>query len=235
MRKLIAVLFIVGVTLSSCEKDETVAAKDYTTHTVVLNLNSEDGVLPDGYVSPSDGRPPMDPYYYSVQYSFSFSDKEIENKGVVNNSADYQFIVVPKAPDSELVENLPADGDWQLMVANYTTDAFFQSGGIWMSMPLVGVLINKNIEVANVKDENFDTITLDDAGNFEYKNDVDAIGHDWQYYSRAEHKYVIDTDNYYLVKVKADEIYKLKFVDFYGDGKEKGEKGHLTLQFELLK
>ena len=240
MRKLFTLLFIAGLSLTSCEKDETIEAKDYTTYTATANLNSEDGKMVPVLGPPPSYKPTgkmQVQYFYSVQYSLNIDDKGKSFMGVVNSSKDYQNIVVPVADDSDLTEALPKEGDWQLMITYYKTDAFHNASHSWYTMNLVGVLTNaeNNIETAVVKDDKFDIISLKDANKAKFKDDVDNIGHAWQYYDMTEHKYKIVEDNYYLVKIGKDKIYKLRFMSFYGDGKEKGEKGHLTFQYELLK
>jgi hypothetical protein len=240
MRKLFTLLFVAGLSLTSCKKDETVKAKDYTTYTVTANMNSEDGKMVPVLGPPPTYTPTGEmqvQYFYSVQYSLNINDKDKPFMGVVNSSKDYQDVVVPVDPNSELTEALPKNGDWQLMLTYYKTDAFHAASQSWYTMNLVGVLTNteNNIETAVITDDKFDTVSLEDANNAEFKNDVDNIGHAWQYYDRTEHKYKIVENNYYLVKIGKDEIYKLRFMDFYGDGKEKGEKGHITFQYELLK
>ena len=240
MRKLFTLLFIAGLSLTSCEKDETIEAKDYTTYTATANLNSEDGKMvpvlgPPPEYTPTGEEAPQ--YFYSVQYQLNINDKDKAFVGVINSSNNYQDIVVPVAPESKLESKLPADGDWQLMITRYKTDAFHNASQSWYPLDLVGVLINtaKNIETTIVNDDKFDTVSLEDANKAEFKNDVDNIGHAFQYYDMTEHKYKVVENNYYLVKIGNDEIYKLRFMDFYGDGKEKGEKGHVTFQYELLK
>ena len=242
MRKLFTLLFVTVLALSSCEKDETIEAKDYTTYTATINLNSEQGkqvpVLgPPPTYTPTGNMKVQ--YFYSVQYLFNLNDKDKLFRGLVNSSDSYQDIVVPVDPNSKLTEALPKNGDWQLMLTYYKTDAFHTSSQKWYSMNLVGVLTNSenNIETAIVSDDNFDTVSLENANGAVFKKDVDNIGHGFQYFdmSTTPPKYVALENNYYLVKVGKDEIYKLRFMDFYGDGKEKGEKGHVTLQYELLK
>lgn len=240
MRKLFTLLLITGLALASCQKDETIKAKDYTTYTVTANLNSEHGKMVPVLGPPPEYMPTEEvevQYFYSVQYFFNIDESGKEFSGVVNSNDEYQDIIVPVDPESDLDESLAKDGDWQLMLTYYKTDAFHEASGAWYSMNLVGVLLNesKHIETAIVNDDKFDTISLEDANMTEFNMDIDNIGHAWQYYDMNEHKYKAVENNYYLVKVGKGEIYKMRFMDFYGDGVEKGEKGHVTFQYELLK
>ena len=234
MRKLFILLFIAGLSLTSCEKDETVEAKDYTTYTETLNLNSTDGILPPGYTPPSDGRPSKNPYFFSTQYSIKLSSNDNSVK-VVSNESDYQNLVIGVNTETDLVDVLPKEGDWHLIFTEYYTEELFGQTD-WYQMYLVGVLANKGISTVNIASDKFEDITLADAKNEEFTDKVDNIGTKWQEYNRGLKKYIIiDEASTYLVKVSDDEIYKLRFMDFYGDGVEKGEKGHITFQYELLK
>ena len=243
MNKLFTLLFVVALSLSSCKKDETIAGKDYTTYTAVLSLNSESGKM-----IPEVGPPPeftptgneVVDYFFSVQHSFKLSDKG--STGVINSSSDYQDLVVTKNPETELEDVLPKEGDWHLMLTEYTTEEVYGASGSWYAMPLVGVLSNKGVSTANISSDKFESITLADAQKETFSHDVDNIGTKWQEFNMDVRKYIIldGTDgredaNTYLVKITDDEIYKFRFMDFYGDGRDVKEKGHITFQFELLK
>ncbi len=255
MKKIFTLLFVAGLALTSCEKDETVEAKDYTTYTVSANMNSKDGKeipvlghdrLPTGEFE--------NQYYYSVQYLFNLDDDKL-NAGVVNSSDVYDEIVLPKDPSTDLTQKLPVDGDWQIALTQYLTeDSYIDEGETkYQQYPVVGVLVNtnKNIEVAhifksvdielakNIDDFiEFADVDLADAISANYSKDVDEIGFDWKSLNFSNFTYEIVSNNYYLVKISDNEIYKLRFVDFYGenpDDNTKVEKGHIKFQFELLR
>jgi len=243
MKKLFTLLAIVGLGLTSCEKDETVKAKDYENHVVEANLNSVDGKEVTNAHTGAKGNQ----YYYSVQYDFKLSTNDL-SEGVVNSSDKYDNVVLPKDPanGNNLTEKLPDSGDWELMMGQYMSELPYQEGGAtkYQKYGVVGMLINtnKDIEVSNIKDNKFDSITLEEAKNATFKDDIDAIGHDWKNLDFATFTYKIVTDNYYLVKLSNGDIYKLKFEDFYGENpgdnpKETKDvlKGHIKFQFQLLK
>jgi hypothetical protein len=243
MKKLFTLLAIVGLGLTSCEKDETVKAKDYKNYVVEANLNSIDG---KEVTNPHTGITGKQ-YYYSVQYNFNLSDNDI-SEGIVNSSDKYDNIVLPKDPanSNNLTEKLPENGDWEILLSQYVSEVSYLDEGVtkYQKYGVVGVMINqdKNIEVSNIKDNKFDSITLEEAKTATFKDDVDAIGYDWKELDFATFSYKIVTDNYYLVKLSNGDIYKLKFEDFYGENpydnpKETKDflKGHIKFQFQLLK
>lgn len=239
MKRIFTLLAIAGITFTSCNKDETIQAKDYENYSEDANLNSENGKI---IVDPHTGvEGPQ--YYYSVQYSFDFSSKEL-SAGIVNSSDSYDNIVLPKDPanGNELTEKLPASGEWNLLITQYLTEDIYEEEGVtkYQAYPVVGVLSNKGkgVEVANVKDANFENITLADANKMDFSDDFDAIGFDWKELNFSTFTYEIVADNYYLVKLMNGDIYKLKFEDFYGtkvSDESKQEKGHVKFQYQLLK
>ena len=243
MKKLFTLLAIVGLGLTSCKKDETIKAKDYTNYVVKANLNSVDGKEVTNAHTGVTGNQ----YYYSVQYNFNISSNEL-SEGLINSSDKYDDIVLPKDPENSnsLIEKLPNNGDWEILLSQYVSEDSYLDEGVtkYQKYGVVGVMINqaKDIEVSNIKDGKFDSITLEEAKNATFKEDVDAIGYDWKELDFATFSYKIVTDNYYLVKLSNGDIYKLKFEDFYGENpgdnvKETKDflKGHIKFQFQLLK
>ena len=242
MKRIFTLLAIVGLGLTSCEKEKTIVAKDYENHVVDANMNSIDGkVVVDPHTQVEGPQ-----YYYSAQYSFEFNGT-ISDK-VVNSSDAYDNIVLPKDPanGNDLTEKLPKSGDWDLLITQYLTEDSYQEEGVtkYKAYPVVGLLINeaRSIEVANVKDSSFNTITLEDANKMSFVDDVDAIGYDWKKLNFSTFTYDIVKDNYYLLKLSNGDIYKVKFEDFYGEnpGDNPKEtkpllKGHVKFQFQLLK
>lgn len=241
MKKLLTLLLIASIGLISCNKEKTIAPKDYTTYTVEANMNDASGKLIPK-LDPATRQPMTDDqgnvimenqYFYSVQYLFNLTKEALV--GVVNSDPAYVNFVLPVNPASELVENTTADGSWQIALTQYTTELSYDEGGVTMYMeyPVVGALINTeaNITVANMKDANFETITLADAKNATYSAAVDAIGYEWKEFSYTTYTYDIVPDNYYLIKVGEDEIFKLRFMDYYNT---EAEAGHIKFQFQLL-
>jgi len=241
MKKLFTLLFIVSIGLVSCEKEETIEPKDYTTYTVNANMNSELGKLipkldPNTRqpMLDDDGNPLMEnQYFYSVQYLFNLNKEALVP--VVNSEDSYIDFVIPVNPESNLTEMTTADGLWQIALTQYMTEIPYQEGEqtLYMQYPTVGALINTqaNIEVAHIEDENFETITLDIAKNASYSTEVNAIGYEWKAIEFSTYTYQVIEDNYFLIKISEDEIFKLRFLDFYN---EEAEKGNIKFQFQLL-
>ncbi|MCD6090978.1 MAG: HmuY family protein [Bacteroidales bacterium] len=241
MKKLLTLLIIASIGLVSCDKEETIAPKDYTTYTVDVNMNNALGKLIPK-LNPATRQPMLDDegnvimenqYFYSEQYLFNLTNEDLV--GVVNSDPAYVDFVLPVNPASELVAMTTANGEWQIALTQYTTEIPYEEDGetLYMEYPTVGALINTqaNITVAHIEDANFETLTLADAKNATYSSEVDAIGYEWKAISYVTYTYDIVQDNYFLVKISADEIFKLRFLDFYNTD---AEKGHIKFQFQLL-
>ncbi len=241
MKKLFTLLAIVGLGLTSCEKDEKIEPKDYTTYTVSANMNSMDGKeVTNRFTGEKEKQ-----YYYSVQYLMKL-EKQEDIMGVVNSSSSYANFVLPVNPESELVEKSTHEGDWHIALTQYTTELPYEEEGVtkYMEYGTVGALINteKDIEVSEVEGTDFDDVSLADAKSKTYSENVDVIGYEWKAFEFSSRTYTIVEDLYFLVKLSENEIYKFRFVDFYGDnpGDNPAEtadklKGHIKFQYQLLK
>jgi len=67
-------------------------------------------------------------------------------------------------------------------------------------------------------------------GKFETKQDV--IGFDWKYYNIDHALYSITPNIVYIIRSVNGLYYKLRFIDYYDQNKQKGNP---TFQYELLK
>lgn len=242
MRNIILTVCLLALGLVSCKKKETkITPKDYSGHTVYLNMNHKDGKLTTNQHTGEESKQ----YFYSMQYFYNITDYKVEN-GVVNSSSDYQEIVLPQDPNTTLKEKLPTKDDWQIAFTQYASELEYE--GSYIQYNLVGALINvkKGIEVAHVKktDENsseyidFEKINLKQAEELKYSNKIDAIGADWKAYMFTTNSYSVIENNYFIIKIKDDEVYKLRFIDFNGpsiEDEKKIEKGHVQYQIQLLK
>ncbi len=241
MKKVFTLIFIAVLGLQSCNKDETIAPKDYTTYTLEANMNDASGKLIPK-LDPATRQPMLNDdgsiimenqYFYSVQYLFNLDKEALD--GVVNSDPSYVNFVLPVDPASDLVAATTHEGNWQIALTQYTTEIPYEENGEmhYMQYPTVGALINTqaHITVAHIEDANFDAITLADAKNATYSPNVDAIGYEWKTINFTTYTYDIVADNYFLVKINTDEIYKVRFLDFYDSN---AEKGHIIFQFQLL-
>jgi hypothetical protein len=87
------------------------------------------------------------------------------------------------------------------------------------------------VEVAQLDNADFASITLNDANLAKFTKKQHEIGYDWKQYDQSSDRYTMVPKRVYLVKTNG-VIFKLKFVDFYND---QGKKGYPKLAWELLK
>ena len=224
------------VAMSSCTKDENVKKGGEDTTTFTLSLNKEGGKE----ITDRTGAM-MSQYYYSLQYTFDLGSGEFGTP-IINSDATYDDVEIYKNPEETKEDKLPINGSWQLLLTEYITEASYideNEDTKWMKRPMVGMLINKDngVTVSQVKGDDFESISLATAKEKTFSSSVDQIGIEWWSNNPQTHKYEIVENNYYLIKVGDNEIYKLRFENFYGLDKTSGkaEKGNITFQYELLK
>lgn len=133
----------------------------------------------------------------------------------------------------------PQNNLWDLVFTMYTnvfvTDP---GGGIPFSdgdtIPYLvnGVLLNGNgIEAAQLVTTAFDSVDVGQVANLSFSTNWDAIGWDWKSFQLSNEGYVTDTTKVYIVKDRNNDLFKLRFIDFYD---ETGERGYPTFEVELI-
>ena len=101
--------------------------------------------------------------------------------------------------------------DYDLLFSHYTH--IYEDGTTYL---VTGVLINgvnNSMSVAELVQEDFESISIDDVVNLSYSTDLDEIGFEWKSYSLDTHTYTMQPENVFVVK-KNDKYFKLRFVGF---------------------
>ena len=121
--------------------------------------------------------------------------------------------------------------DWDIVFTTYK-ESIADVTGIFYNYVIRGVLINTHkVEVAQLDNSDFATITLSDAATAKFTKKQHEIGYDWKQYDQSSDQYAMVPKRVYLIKTDG-VVYKMKFVDFYND---QGKKGYPKLAWELLK
>lgn len=95
-----------------------------------------------------------------------------------------------------------------------------------------GVMQNQHeLEVAVVHDIAFEDIQIADTLTASFKDYENTIGYEWKFYSFDSGDYVILENYTYIIKTFEDRYYKLRFIDFYDAG---GNKGNPKFEFQKL-
>lgn len=223
MKTLYKYLFIamLAFTFASCDDDdEAIEVKDYNVKTFSADYNYTD-----------------ESYMDQVYFSFTTEDSLVAT--YTNGTTGWTDFNIYSGSDSY---NITTDVEgWDLVFTNYTanlgtTDSPYEHA-------VTGVLINtsENIEVASMEytdSENSDTIStafvalsLSDVSSLEYSADIDAIGYGWKTHDHSTHKYTVNPNYFYIVKLDSETYYKLRFISFYGSSTS---ERIATIQYQLM-
>lgn len=162
--------------------------------------------------------------------------------GLINSAIPQKTATIPINTDKNfvyynfssqtIVENEPLNKlDWDIVFTTYK-ESIADVTGIFYNYVIRGVLINTHkVEVAQLDNSDFATITLSDAATAKFTKKQHEIGYDWKQYDQSSDQYAMVPKRVYLIKTNG-VIYKMKFVGFYND---QGKKGYPKLAWELLK
>ncbi len=140
----------------------------------------------------------------SGEVSFSVDKSNHQDTGLVFYSLT----------SNEVVTEIPATGDWDLMFTRYTTPLDDGQGNI-LNYLLTGTLSGAGVEVAQA--DGIDPATVEfDAYRDSLQSALDVIGYDWKSFDLNTFSWSLPLDRVYFVKTAEGEVYKLQFIDFEG-------------------
>jgi len=140
----------------------------------------------------------------SGELSFSVDKSNHEDTGLVFYSLTA----------NEVVAEVPATGDWDLLFTRYTTPLDDGQGNI-LDYLLTGTLSGLGVEVAQA--DGIDPATVEfDAYRDSLQSALDIIGYDWKSFDLNTFSWSLPLDRVYFVKTSEGQVYKLQFVDFEG-------------------
>lgn len=148
----------------------------------------------------------------------------------ITKSIGHNFAFLSLKND-KIVSVEPFQEDWDLVFGYYSyryPDGF----PYW----LTGALHNRfKVTTGFVESDSviWDSLTLQDTLQVNFRNDIDEIGFDWKAYQFGPPaRYVTFSEQLYLLKDTEGYYYKLRFLDFYN---EDGLKGFPQVEFALLR
>ena len=164
-------------------------------------------------------------------YRIRFADLDGENEQTVIIEKDTTINYVCFSFDTGIADIEPPKTEWTLLFSLYQTlyqDLF----GNYQPYLVKGALLNPHNVTANMDTLlNFSDITITDIENFEFKTELDIIGHDWKYFNFEEGYYSVLSEQNYLIQNNDGYYYRLHFIDYYN---ETNEKGYPTFEFARL-
>ena len=134
--------------------------------------------------------------------------------------------------DNKEIKNFePNKDDWDIQFTRYN-HVYFDMNPV-QSYIVNGVLLNPNKVQGFINTTmKYEDIKLIDTMSGKFLSKQDVIGFDWKYYNIDKALYSITPKNVYIIRSVKGLYYKLRFIDFYDENKQKGNP---TFQYELLK
>ncbi len=156
-------------------------------------------------------------------------------------STDSSTVLIPRDPTIKMVcvsldgaGNIvpiePHRDDWQLLFTQYT-HIFIEEGEV-IPYLVTGVLTNSaTVQATRLDKADFASIDLEMAEALDYSPAANIIGYDWKTYSFDTGSFIIHSEISYVLRLADGTFYKLRFLDFYTQG---GEKGAPLFEFQRL-
>ena len=145
------------------------------------------------------------------------------------DGSEDETITITKDPDinfksysfntNSVIDIEPNKNDWDLLFSQYTH--VFQNP----TLPylVTGVLLNRfNTSCAQEESIQFEEITYESIGDYDFSFDLNTIGYDWKSYSFDLSQFTIVENMSFVIKTNNEAYFKLRFIDFYNDLGEKG-------------
>jgi hypothetical protein len=164
----------------------------------------------------------------TTEFTIHFSNLDGTNDINMNISKDNNNNFTFLSLSGGIVSVEPPKEDWDISFTQYTH--YYYNGQT--TYLVTGCLGNRNkVEIAQVFNIDFTTITLSDINNYIFSDNINTIGYDWKAYSFSTGSYTIFSDKNYIIKSTEGKYYKLHFIDFYDST---GTKGTPTFEFQEL-
>jgi len=135
--------------------------------------------------------------------------------------------------DGKIVENAEPDKrTWDIEFTKYK-HTFFEFTPP-LPYPVTGILSNSfNVEIAIDSSNNFEKISMANVKDLSFSKKRNTIGFEYKAFSfKSTFEYTINSKNTYVIKDTEGNYYKLKFLDFYNNKKE---RGYPKFEFIILK
>jgi hypothetical protein len=164
----------------------------------------------------------VDANQYTIHYA-DLNGANDQNKTITKNAA-YNFTFFSFLTNSEVTIE-PKKETWDIYFGQFTH--MFEPDFPYL---VTGALTNRNgVEVAQVFDIPFESITFSHIGNYTFSKHINRIGYEWKYFDGSS--YSTDPTKNFIVKTVEGNYYKIHFIDFYNSN---GIKGTPTFEVQAL-
>ncbi|MFA5667838.1 MAG: HmuY family protein [Balneolaceae bacterium] len=172
--------------------------------------------------------------YYKIQFisktpeTYTFRYAHVESTEVIEktiNRTSSLANVYFSFKENEVVEHEPNINEWEFYFAPYFGWFETLTAGEYSPYNVTGAMINNEggVRVAQVFDGGIDykDIDLTMAQSLTYSDWKGGIGSTWKKIPSINNPvYLMDTDKKYVIKLKDGNYYKLRFLDYYLNGKQ---------------
>ncbi|MBL4592795.1 MAG: HmuY family protein [Flavobacteriales bacterium] len=164
----------------------------------------------------------------SNSFNIHFSNLNGTNDVMMNIPKDDAYNFTFLSLDGNIASIEPPKENWDIMFSQYT-HYYYDDETTYL---VTGCLSNRNkVEVAEVFDKDFLSITINDINNYSFSPNINMIGYDWKEYVFSTGQYTVYIHQNYIIKSTEGKYFKLHFIDFYD---EYGVKGTPTFEFQEL-
>ena len=149
-------------------------------------------------------------------YNFTFADLDGNNEQqatIAKSAYTGKNFAYFNLTENKALDREPASTAWDLTFTRYTS--MLSSGGATIPYPVVGVLQNKGVTVAQANNV-ADVVTYNDYTSHTFATAINEIGYDWKSFDLSSNQWLIVKDTCYFVKDKSNKIWKLLFTGFGG-------------------
>ena len=165
---------------------------------------------------------------YQIRYANLDGSNEITASITKNTALNFSaYSMIFEAP----MTFEPNRNDWDILFTNYTESLW--DGTDTVSYQVTGAITNRpnGVEVAEVTEIPFDSLTLEMTVNLQFSSSQNTIGYDWKYFNFDAQTYDVLDDLTYVIRDTEGTLYKLRFVGWYD---EQGLKGNPAFEFQEL-
>ena len=155
----------------------------------------------------------------------NLSQPEMEQEIEINRDPSRNYSYLNLRTGVILPEFEPESNDWDIIFTRYR-HIFYIDPNPDMPFPylVTGALLNpRNTSVAIDTLIGFDNIDLSFCQNSNYSTQQDVIGYAWKEFDfTVSFTYSINPNTTYIVKNAKGDFFKIRFLDFYNENREKG-------------
>lgn len=210
MKKLL-LLFTLIIALLSCDDDDKVTLIDYGTKTFEADLEYDSSVA-HGQIA------------YKQQVYFRLGDTTAIATGEYDTDSWTQFYLIPDSSQTNLTSDVE---DWDIVFTSYVENLGTETEPYEYNV--TGALINTKEEIqvgmyeyteydaTDSISKAFSNLSISDISDLTYSSEVNAIGYEWKTLNHSTYTYVLNTNEFFIIKLISGDYYKLRFVGFYGD------------------